>query len=46
LADKYGGEIVGYYKNAICIIINKETMIGKEYEKMFNEVIEKVEVIK
>jgi 8-oxo-dGTP diphosphatase len=37
LADKYGGEIVGYYKNAICIIINKEIMIEKDDGKINTE---------
>lgn len=34
LALKYGGEITGYYKNAICIIINGEIMIENDEESI------------
>ena len=27
LANKYGGEVIGYYKNAICIIVDDETIV-------------------
>jgi 8-oxo-dGTP diphosphatase len=37
LAERYGGEITGYYKNAICIIINKEKIIEKDGEKINGE---------
>jgi 8-oxo-dGTP diphosphatase len=34
LAEKYGGEIIGYYKNGICIIINEETIMEIDSEKI------------
>jgi 8-oxo-dGTP diphosphatase len=37
LANKYGGEIIGYYKNAICIIINYETIIENDSELINSE---------
>ncbi|GHU75041.1 hypothetical protein FACS189461_0500 [Spirochaetia bacterium] len=37
LAEKYGGEITGYYKNAICIIIDRETIIENDDEKINSE---------
>jgi 8-oxo-dGTP diphosphatase len=37
LAKKYGGEIIGYYKNAMCIIINKEIIIEKDDGKINGE---------
>jgi 8-oxo-dGTP diphosphatase len=37
LAEKYGGEIAGYYKNAMCIIINKEIIIEKDDGKINSE---------
>ncbi|MDR0400685.1 MAG: hypothetical protein LBH51_07040 [Treponema sp.] len=37
LARKYGGEIAGHYKNAICIIINKKTIIEKDDRKIDSE---------
>jgi 8-oxo-dGTP diphosphatase len=37
LAEKYGGEIIGYYKNAICIIIDRETIIENDDEKINSE---------
>jgi 8-oxo-dGTP diphosphatase len=37
LADKYGGEITAYYKNAICIIINEETIIENDGKNINSE---------
>jgi 8-oxo-dGTP diphosphatase len=37
LAEKYGGEITGYYKNSICIIINREIIVEKDDEKLNGE---------
>jgi 8-oxo-dGTP diphosphatase len=37
LTKKYGGEITGYYKNALCIIINKEMLIEKDDGKINTE---------
>jgi 8-oxo-dGTP diphosphatase len=37
LAKKYGGEITGYYKNAICIIINENKIIECDNEKISSE---------
>lgn len=37
LAEKYGGEITGYYKNAMCLIINDKTIIEKDDGKINTE---------
>ncbi|GHU15630.1 hypothetical protein FACS1894163_03090 [Spirochaetia bacterium] len=37
LADKYGGEITAYYKNAICIIINEKNIIENDSNTINSE---------
>jgi 8-oxo-dGTP diphosphatase len=37
LAAQYGGEIIGYYKNAMCIIINDDTILEKDDGKINTE---------
>jgi 8-oxo-dGTP diphosphatase len=37
LAEKYGGTLTAFYKNAICIIINKETIIECDDGKINSE---------
>jgi 8-oxo-dGTP diphosphatase len=37
LADTYGGELIGYYKNAICIILDNDTILENDGEKINSE---------
>lgn len=37
LADKYGGKITAYYKNAICIIINEKNIIENDSNTINSE---------
>jgi 8-oxo-dGTP diphosphatase len=37
LAEKYGGELTGYYKNAMCVIINDKIIIDKNDGKINTE---------
>jgi 8-oxo-dGTP diphosphatase len=37
LAKKYGGEIIGYYRNGICIIINEKIVMEMDTENLNSE---------
>ena len=37
LAEKHGGEIIGYYKNGICVIINEKIVIEIDSDKIYSK---------